>query len=304
MLALVGPTGVGKTEAAIAVARRIPAEIVVVDSMQVYRGMDVGTGKPPEWMRRQVHHHGLDLADPEEEFDVARYVGLVRPRLKEIRGRRKLPLLVGGSGLYLRALMDGICEAPGQDLGLRERLMERERSDGAGTLHSQLKRVDSECAARIHPNDLRRVVRALEVYSLTGEPMSGWQRDTTQSFLKGQEIRVVGLFFQRDLLYQRIEARVDGWLEGGWLEESRRLAQRRLSRTASKALGYQELFAYLRGEHRWAETRRLIHRNTRRYAKRQLAWFRADRRVRWIAGDALSAEEVANRVLENVGKLQ
>ena len=283
---------------------KAPSEILSVDSMQIYRGMDIGTAKPPEGMRREIPHHGLDLVDPGEECDVARYVRLVRPKLEEIERRGKLPLLVGGSGLYLRALVDGLCEAPSQDLDLRERLIARERQEGEGALHAELERVDAEGAGRIHPHDLRRVVRSLEVYFLTGTPLSRWQRETTQGFAKADQVRRIGLVCEREPLYRRIESRVDRWLGAGWLEEAKGLAARPLSKTAARALGYQELFAYLRGECGWEDTRRLIHRNTRRYARRQFTWFRADPRVRWVAVGHRSAEQVAEEILESAGALR
>ncbi len=304
-----GPTGVGKSDVAVAIARQIPssagggfasgAEIVVVDSMQVYRGMDVGTSKPPASIRQEIPHHGLDLADPEEEFDVARYVRSVRPHLEEIRGRGRLPLLVGGSGLYLRALLDGLCEAPGGNALLREELLVEGARAGSEKLHARLQAVDPEAGTRIHPNDLRRIVRALEVFLATSKPMTVWQKETPRPFDPGSAIRMIGLTADRDWLYRRVEERVDRWLEGGWLEEARRLSASPLSRTARAALGYGELFDFLEGMLDWAETRRRIHQRSRRYAKRQWAWFRQDQRIVWVQAGQRPAEEVAERILSS-----
>ncbi len=299
LLAIAGPTGVGKSDVAAAIARRIPSEIVVVDSMQVYRGMDVGTSKPPASVRQEIPHHGLDLADPEEEFDVARYVRSVRPCLEEIRGRGRLPLLVGGSGLYLRALLDGLCEAPGGNALLREELLEEGARAGSEKLHARLQAVDPEAGARIHPNDLRRIVRALEVFLATSKPMTVWQKETPRPFDPASGIRMIGLTADRDWLYRRVEERVDRWLDGGWLEEARRLSARPLSRTARAALGYEELFDFLEGRLDWPETRRRIQQRTRRYARRQWAWFRQDRRIVWVQAGPRPAEELAERILSS-----
>ncbi len=295
---MVGPTGIGKSEVAAEIARRVSAEIVAVDSMQVYRGMDLGTGKPDPVSRREIPHHGIDLADPEEEFDVARYVRWVRPVLEEIRLRGRLPLLVAGSGLYLRGLLDGLCQAPGKDPYLREQLLWQGREKGAPFLHEKLKPVDPKAAAKIHPNDLRRIVRALEVFQVSGRPISQWQEETTRP-LDGEK-HLIGLTCGRQRLYEGIDRRIDGWLAAGWLEEARRLKRRDLSRTAREALGYRELFAHLEGQIGWEPTVTLIKRNTRQYAKRQWSWFRADARVRWITTDGRSPEEVARHILAGV----
>jgi len=298
ILAIVGPTGIGKTEAAVALARRVPSEIIVVDSMQVYRGMNRGTGKPDASLRREIPHHGLDLVDPEQEFDAAKFRNLIVPVIEEIQSRGHLPILVGGSGLYFRAVLDGLCQAPGKDPFVREKLLQEGQEKGAAALHAQLQEADPEAAGRIHPNDLRRIVRALEVFLVSGRRLSRWQGETTQP-LEGEK-RLIGLTCDRQILYRRIEERIDGWLEAGWLEEASRLSRRNLSRTAGEALGYRELFAFLEGEFDWETTVSLIKRNTRRYAKRQLAWFRADSRVEWIPVDGRAPEAAASQILERM----
>ncbi len=291
-LAIVGPTGVGKSEVALAIARKTPCEIVVVDSMQVYRGMDMGTGKPDSAARESAPHHGIDLVDPEQEFDVAQYVQAVRPLLGEIERRGRLPLLVGGSGLYLRALLDGLCEAPGKDAVLRYQLLEQGSREGTAPLYAKLRDFDPTAAVKIHPNDLRRIVRALEVFWVTGRPLSQWQGETQKPFEERQAV-LIGLTCDRQVLYQRIERRIDGWLLSGWLEEARNLHRRNLSRTARLALGYLELFAFLEGEANWETTVRLIKQNTRHYAKRQWAWFKQDRRIEWVSLDEQASENLA-----------
>ncbi len=300
ILAVVGPTGIGKTEVALHLARRIPCEIVVVDSMQVYRGMDIGTGKPSPFIRQEVPHHGIDLVDPEEEFDVARYVKAVAPVLKEIHAKGRSALLVGGSGLYLRGLLDGLCPAPGKDPVVREQLLEEGRRLGPEVLHTRLHAVDPTSAHRIHPNDLRKIVRALEVFWVSGRPLSAWHRDTTPSLDLEERPILVGLTCFREYLASRIQARIEEWFASGWLEEARVLVKRPLSRTARGALGYRELFAFLEGQADWKTTLGLIQRNTRRYAKRQWTWFKANPRIHWIWVEGKTPQALADTILNQI----
>ena len=301
MLALAGPTGIGKTEVAAELARRLPAEVVAVDSMQVYRGMDIGTGKPPARLREEIPHHGLDLAETSEEFDARRYVQEVSPAIREIERRGKWVLLVGGCGLYLRVLLRGLCDAPGRDLALRRRLQEEGERGGWSALHARLQEADPAAAAKIHPNDAKRTIRALEVYLSTGQPISEWQGQTRPVEPAWAGCPMAGLDCDREWLYRRIEQRVDGWLAQGWLEEARGLAARPLSRTAREALGYRELFEHLEGARGWDETRALIQVNTRRYAKRQWSWFRNEAGVKWVrTGAEVRPEETAEKILSLV----
>ncbi len=298
MLALAGPTGIGKTELAAELARRLPAEVVAVDSMQVYRGMEIGTGKPSARLREEIPHHGLDLAEPAEEFDVLRYVREVAPAIREIERRGKWVLLVAGCGLYLRVLLRGLCAAPGTDLALRERLRAKGERDGWGRLHARLREVDPRAAERIHPNDARRIIRALEVYEVSGRPLTEWQSRTEPVDSRWTGCPVVGLECEREDLYQRIDERVEGWLSDGWLAEAKGLLAGPVSRTAREALGYRELFEHLEGVRGWEETCALIRRNSRRYAKRQWSWFRAEPRVRWIrVSPATPPAETAEGIL-------
>ncbi len=302
LLALMGPTGIGKTELAAQIARRIPSEIVAVDSMQVYRGMDLGTGKPSQALRREIPHHGLDLVEPEETFDAARFAELIAPTLHGIQERGKLVLLVGGSGFYFRALLDGLDPMPGAHLEVRARLFEEASVQGAAALHVRLQGVDSTAASTIHPNDIRRVIRALEVFEVSGRPMTAWFDAAKSPPFSGEGICRIGLICDRDALYRRIEARVSGWLQSGWLEEAKALSRRRLSQTAKEALGYKELFAHLEGKVSWEETHQLILRNTRHYAKRQLSWFRQDKRIHWVQTEGKLTAELSEIVLHAAGR--
>lgn len=302
IFAIAGPTGSGKSDLAMALAERIPkrfggrAEIVSVDSMQVYRGMTIGTAKPSAADRVRVPHHGLDLVEPEEPFHVGAYAQRVRPVLKSLLDQRKIPILVGGSGLYFRGLLEGLCEAPPQDPLVREALIAEGAARGGAALFEELTAVDPAAAGKIHPNNLHRVVRALEVYRVSQRPISDWQAQTPPAPDWG-DVRFFGLDWEREELYRRIERRIDGWLVGGWPEEARGLYSRRLSQTARACLGYRELFNWIAGRVDWAETIERIKRNSRRYAKRQLSWFRADARVRWIGPAGRGMEALVEEML-------
>ncbi|MBI1953503.1 MAG: tRNA (adenosine(37)-N6)-dimethylallyltransferase MiaA [Candidatus Omnitrophica bacterium] len=299
-IGIVGPTGIGKSEVAIRIARKIPAEIISVDSMQVYRGMDLGTGKPSASVREEIPHHGLDLLGPEEEFNVGRYLAAVAPLVDQINQRGRLALLVGGTGLYLKRLLDGLCPAPGGSASVRKELFERAEAEGSWVLHAKLQEVDPASAVRIHPNDLKKTVRALEVYQLTRRPISDWHK-ATEPLLAGEgEVRLFGLTGAREFVYRRIEERVDRWLAQGWLEEAKRLQGVPLSRTARKALGYEELFSFLAGKTDWEATVGLIKQRSRQYAKRQWTWFKADPRVVWISVDGKTADEAAEEILRGL----
>ncbi len=293
---MVGPTAVGKTEIALHLARKLRAEIISVDSMQVYRGMDIGTGKPSAALQREIPHHGIDLVDPEQEFDVLGYVEAVAPAIRKAK-RKGTPLLfVGGAGLYLRVLRRGLCSAPGRDLEIRDRLLKEGAAQGAPILHRRLERVDPAGASRIHPNDLKRVVRALEVYEQTGRSLSEWHRETDPAVPGLEDLPVLGLSLNRESLHARIDARLKGWLESGWVEEAKALHARLLSRTAREALGYRELFDHLEGKLEWKAVPGLIAQDTRRYAKRQMTWFRHEPGVEWFPIDGMKPADAAEAI--------
>lgn len=300
MIAIVGPTGIGKSEVAYELCRHLPAEIVAVDSMQVYRGMDIGTGKPDPLCRRAIPHHGLDLVEPEEPFNAARFVREVSPQVAAVQAKGRCPVFVGGSGLYLKGLLEGFSPAPGEDPLLRRRLIAQGEKEGSHALHAELAQVDKASAQRIHPKDLRRIVRALEVYQATGQPISRWHERTSSPVIGKEKCVIFGLTSARDLLYSRIEARIDRWLGVGWCDEARALSQRMLSQTAREALGYKELFGHLQGAMDWRTAVNLIKRNTRRYAKRQWSWFRQNPRIQWILTDGLTPAVIADQIFQKV----
>jgi tRNA dimethylallyltransferase len=295
-LALVGPTASGKTDAAIALALRFDAEIVSVDSMLVYRGMDVGTAKPTVAQRARVPHHLIDLAEPSEPFSVARYQALGREALVEIGTRGNAALLTGGSGLYFRALVDDL-EFPGTDPATRGELEAEASAVGADALYRRLAETDAAAAAKIEPENVRRTVRALEVAAITGRPFSSfaaaWER------YPADRVRAAGVRLSPHALRARIGARVLAMVDGGLLEEVRGLVERGFGGwlTSTQAIGYAEFAAHLRGRLTLDEAVERTVSRTRQLARRQVAWFRRDPRIRWFE----AGEGGALEVFEDVG---
>lgn len=273
---LAGPTAVGKTELSLRLAEQLNAEILSMDSMAIFREMDIGTAKPDAAARSRVPHHLIDLADPSEEFSTAEYLKAAYVAVEEIRDRDKIPLFVGGTGLYLRSLLRGVFEGPAADWQFRKHLMDEAQREGATWLHARLAAVDPFSANRLHPNDERRIVRALEIYQLTGEPASAQQQQGPLPPEERPEC-VVWLHPRRDWLNERIHQRVDQMFEAGLVDETQRLLSRERSpgRTARQALGYREVIDWLEGRLESEDAaRELICTRTRQFAKRQHTWFR------------------------------
>ncbi len=294
---LVGPTGVGKTSIAIWLAKRIDGEIVSADSMQVYRGMEVGVAKPTAKERKEIPHHLIDIVTIDEEFSVAQYKELAEKTIREIQCRKKAPLIVGGTGLYIKALTEGIFRGPDADWNFRKKLMEEVEKDGHQRLYKRLKEVDPETAEKIDQNDVRRIIRALEIYEKTGQPISELQREWRKSSLTHT---MIGLTMERRLLYERINNRVEKMFEDGLVEETKRLMEVELekNRTAMQAIGYKEVVGYLKNQYSLDEAKDLVKRNTRRYAKRQLTWFRKDDRIKWYdLSNADRRESILKQIL-------
>jgi tRNA dimethylallyltransferase len=290
---LAGPTAVGKSEVAVELARRIDAEIVSLDSMSLYRGMDIGTAKASRRLRELVPHHLIDVIEPHEEFSVAQYVNAASQAAEEIVARQRTPIFAGGTGLYLRSLLRGVFEGPSSDPGLRSELEAQAARATPEELHKRLKAVDPLSAERIHPNDVRRIVRALEVHHRTGQPLSALQRQVPLS----SEMRPENVFWlspPRPWLYERINQRVKQMFDEGLLDEVALLlaAPNPLSRTARQALGYQEAIDHLEGRLSLVETIERIQTRTRQFAKRQHTWFRhlEECRAVEITGDETPAE--------------
>jgi tRNA dimethylallyltransferase len=295
LLALVGPTASGKSEAAVAIAEALGAEIVSVDSTTVYRGMDVGTAKPSPELRARVPHHLIDVAEPSETFTVARYQELAREAIRAIRARERRVLLAGGSGLYLRAVVDELAFPP-TDPGVRGAIEREAALVGARGLHERLAATDPAAARRIEPQNLRRTVRALEVAELTGRPFSSfaaaWER------YEPGRMRAVGVEVPRAVLVRRIERRAREQFEGGLLEETRALLERGLGGwlTASRVIGYAEAARHLEGALSFEEALAINVRRNKELARRQMVWFRRDPRIRWFAAPEGAAAIVPDLV--------
>lgn len=289
VVCVVGPTAAGKTTLALDLAERLGGEIVSADSRQVYRGLDVGTAKPTMAERARVPHHCLDLVEPSEVFDAARFQAAATAAIADITTRGRVALVVGGTGLWLRALLRGLCPAPARVPALRAELEALRAREGPGALHARLAAVDPTTAARLHPNDMVRVIRALEVTLTSGRPLSHWQ--AAHRFAESPfEAFLVGLAVEPTILARRIASRVDAMLAGGWCDEVRRLVDRGLPDEAPawRTLGYRELRAVVRGEVALDEIRPAITRATVRFAARQRLWFRREPGIRWYqSGDEL-----------------
>ena len=300
LLCLLGPTAVGKTEIAIRLAQRLDAEIVSVDSRQIYRQMDIGTAKPTPEEQRAAQHHLIDCVDISDPFSVADYQSLADIAIADIQNRGKRVLLVGGAGLYFRAIVDGLFDGPGADPSLRKRLEEEAAQFGVDALHKRLQACDPESAERIHPNNLVRVIRALEVYELTGTPRSELQQQWHPEKQRYPFI-AFGLTMPRALLYRRIEQRVDVMLANGLIAEVESLLATGYARdsVALQSFGYRELIAYLGGDCTYLEAISQLKQNTRRFAKRQLTWFRKDTRIEW-----LDRESTLDIVASVLGKIE
>ena len=294
---LTGPTGSGKSEYALRLAERWNAEIIAMDSMTLYRGMDVGTAKPSENDRRRVVHHLIDILHPWESANVAWWRERAIECCREIESRGKRVLFVGGTPLYLKALLSGLFEGPPANPEIRQRLEILAANEGQEALHRQLMVIDPMTAQRLHPHDLKRVVRAIEVWEMTGRPISCWQQQWQEATLGHPAVAVCRWIDRpRRELYSRINYRVEKMLESGWLDEARRLRDLHLpmSREASKAVGYPEIFAYLDGKMGLPEATAKIQMRCRQFAKRQMTWFRnlAECRQLPISGDQFPSPEL------------
>ena len=306
-IALMGPTASGKSAYAIALARRLGGEIVSVDSALVYRGLDIGAAKPTAQERAQVAHHLVDVCDPWQAFSAAEFARAARAAIDGILARGRLPVLAGGTGLYFRALLDGLSEMPEADPGVRAALAAEAAERGWAALHAELARVDPEAAARIHATDAQRIQRALEVYRLSGRAISDWQRNARTARLPLRVLKLVLAPPQRALLHARIEARFDAMLAAGFLDEVRRLRAlpalaahpRPLELPALRAVGYRQAWEHLDGASSPAEFRARAIAATRQLAKRQYTWLRGELDARWFdpAGQAAALDAAVDAFL-------
>ncbi len=281
LAALVGPTAVGKTEIALQVAEKLGAEIISCDSMAVYRGMDIGTAKPDKEAQKRITHHMIDVVDPDINFTVADYQRQVKELIKSIHDRNRLPLLAGGTGLYYQAVVDDYNFFPIESLQpVRQRLEEQCGEQGLSPLYDRLREVDPDYAEKVGPNDRKRIIRALEVYELTGQSFSSLQTNRRGTY----RLAAVGLYLERTSLYARIEERVDQMIEAGLVEEVIGLRSQGYhpGLNSMQALGYKQVWAYLEGRLDYEGMVRAIKDETRRFAKRQYSWFKKDQRIHWV----------------------
>ncbi|AZO95421.1 tRNA (adenosine(37)-N6)-dimethylallyltransferase MiaA [Halocella sp. SP3-1] len=304
LLVLLGPTGVGKTGLSLKIARRMKFEIISADSMQIYRGMDIGTAKVSNEDRKVVRHHMIDIIEPDDDFSVADYKTLVDKLIPEIVKRGTRPMLVGGTGLYIKSVMRGFL-FPEMKINkkLRSQLFQEAEDKGNIYIHNKLKEIDPELADKLHPNDLRRVIRGIEVYEETGKTTSYFKKKQTETPDRYKSLKI-GLHRERSELYKRINQRVDKMIEDGLIEEVERLLEDgfKISGTALQGLGYKEIISYLKGEYDLAEAVRVLKRDTRHYAKRQLTWFRRDKSIKWINLSLLDSEEALKEIINYINE--
>ena len=304
LVVIAGPTASGKTALGIALAQRLDGEIVSADSMQIYRGMDIGTAKATEEERAAVPHHMLDIAEPGENYSVSRYVADAAAVCEELLSRGKQPIVVGGTGLYIDALLAGtrFAGTPTQDPGLRKRLSEDYDRVGGEKMLERLREVDPDRAGKLAPADRRRIVRALEVYALTGKSITEHDEESRLTPPAFPALYTVLFFSDRPALYARIEERVDRMCEKGLFEETAALLERGIPEesTCMQAIGYRQAAMALRGEVSREEAIDLIKQATRRYAKRQLTWFRRHEEALRLEPDRMTEDEMLNRILENI----
>jgi len=291
---LIGPTGTGKSKTAVFLAKRLNAEIVSCDSMQVYKGMDIGTAKPSLRERFNIPHYMIDIIDIRHNYDVFQYRQSALKIIEKIHKKGKAPLITGGTGLYFRALIDGLFKGPGKNEEIRNKIEEEIKKNGLPVIYKKLESIDPVACKKINPNDKRRIVRGLEVYYLTNRPISlfqkQWKNPSNPSVLDSQKNTymqnavVIGLIRKRDDLYNRINKRVEQMFGAGLVKETQKLIKKGImqNKTASQALGYKEIIGYLNKKYSLDEAKELLQRNTRRLAKRQLTWFKKDNRVKWF----------------------
>lgn len=295
VIVIVGPTAVGKTALAAKLAGRINGEIISCDSMQIYKGMEVLSQAPSTELRKQIPHHLVGMLSPRQEYSAAIFRKMAEKLVGSILRRKKIPVIVGGSGLYVKALIDGLFPSPEADLKFRKKMSRFAVKYGPARLHAKLTKIDPSAAGNIHPNDARRIIRALEVYHSTGKTMTELKH-ATKGLAGKYDIKIFGLTMPREKIYSNIDKRVDTMFEAGALKEAKKLIDKRLSKTAAAALGIKEIAGYLKGEYALDEAKELLKRNTRRFAKRQLTWFRADKRIKWFNTARINNADIVKRI--------
>jgi tRNA dimethylallyltransferase len=299
LVAVVGPTSTGKSGLALELAEKFGGEVLSADSVQVYRGFDIGTAKPSPEERRKIPHHLIDILAPEEDYSAASFRNQADLIIHRLQEKGKAIFVVGGTGLYLKVLSRGLFHGPGGDPLLRDSLRRKAEGEAEGYLHRELEKVDPEAASRLHPHDTFRIIRALEVYHHSRKPLSQFHKD--HGFRESPyEILKIGLSSDREELYRRIESRVDSMMEKGWLKEVQELLDRGISSRVKpmQSLGYKRLISFLAGEMDWARAVHLIKQDTRRYAKRQITWFKADPDIHWFPARVENYPAIREKILD------
>jgi len=312
LLILLGPTGIGKTDIAIKLAQKISdIEIISSDSMQIYKYMDIGTAKPNKSILKTIKHHMINIVDPAENFDVIQYSKLATKTILNIFKRGKIPILIGGSGLYITSIIQPIFPGPGKDTVYREMLEEEARTYGKQYLYNKLVKIDPVSASKIKPNDLRRIIRALEVYKSTGKTISYLQKNASNKYNKNVKLKyyIIGLQRNREDLYQRINLRVDKMIKDGLIDEVKDLRARGYNENLNsmQGLGYKQINKYINGKYDKETAINLIKRDTRRYAKRQMTWFNNKiNNIEWINldNDNYNEDEIILKIKNKISKVR
>lgn len=296
---IVGPTAIGKTAFSIKLARHINGEIISCDSMQVYKGMEILSQAPKLTETKKVRHHLIKFLSPQKEFSVAAFRKKAAKLIDDIIRRKKIPIVVGGSGLYVKGLIDGLFPSPPADMRFRKKMYDYAARYGSAHLHEKLAKIDPDAAHLIHPNDARRVIRALEIRHSTGKTMTEL-KNNTRALSERYSIKIFGLTAPRKEIYLNINNRVDKMFASGVIDEVKKLLKKKLSRTARTVLGFKQIASYLKGEYDFEAARELIKRNTRRFAKRQLTWFRADNRIKWFDIAKVTEDKILKLILKEI----
>ena len=297
MILILGVTASGKGKVAFELARRLDGEIISIDSMKVYRRMDIGTAKPPQAARREVRYHLIDVVEPSESFSVAEFLKQASAAMRDITGRGKKVIAVGGTALYIKALLYGLFEGPGSDESLRAQLRARVQAEGPEQLHRELMEVDPAASERISPNDAKRIIRAMEVFALTGKPITSFQRQWIEK--PAHDWTIIGLRREKAEESKRINARVKRMIEAGLVDEVKGLLAdgKPLSKQAACAIGYAEIIEYFQGHHSLDDAAEFIKKNTRHLAKSQRTWFKTFQNVNWID---VTEEETPGGIIDRV----
>lgn len=298
VIILLGPTGVGKSGVSILLAKALNTEIISADSMQVYRNMDIGTAKPSSNELKEVKHHLINILSPSESFSAGLFKKMATKIIDDLHRKNKIPIIVGGTGLYIKTLTRGLFEGPSADWQLREKLLEEEKLYGREYLYKKLKRIDPESARKINPGDVRRIIRALEVSMKAEKPISEFQRLKTAP--QHYEFIKIGLLRDREELYRLIEQRVDKMMERGLLQETQRLLKMNPHRIPLQSLGYKEMSLYLNGSIKMDGVIRLLKKRTKRYAKRQFTWFKKEPDVKWVnITEIIEPQEIFKKIIKD-----